>query len=628
MKVANWNSFLLLLTLGFKVQQILGTDAAPPTVAVIGCGPSGMSLLHAIATKRKQGIKNLPQVVVYEKHDSCGGVWRSDRHTKKQSASSKTQEGTCLASANSNSTKDECTPEIKTTAMYEGLWINSHKDAMEFMDYTFQEHYNNVPQPVFLPRQQVLEYIMKRVTIHEDIFQYVRFETAVNYVSFDEEEKKFEITSTDINGEVNVEMYDKCVWAVGINGKPFKPKEVLEALKNYQGIIVHSSEIDALFGSVSTETKAENAVKGKRMLFIGDAYSAEDLALQCIKMGVEIIYISSRRSKGVASEMGSWPGDKVEMIYYSQVKGVGNDESGKTITFKSLNDDYPSNDIENIDFVVLCTGFEANLDMLADHLQPEEVDDNDYWKLEDFGIDTNEWQMRDNTYVREIGHVTPSVQLGYYNKKQYWSWSAFRNLILIDNPNMFFLHETSEEFPLLSIDINAWEILAYIMNEKTIPSKEDIWKQNELKMLGLMHEVTYRVDMDDNFIASYNSLPNSSSLYHANSKEYTQLMREYAVFETDSIIESMHAGNYLGIGSLFGEKGNLSSMGLQFSEMVVHSLLFRPLLQYEKEEQKLWKTFRDYDSKFFKSYVTGMESVPLKGRWLDLDDKGNPIPTE
>lgn len=535
--------------------------------------------------------------------------------------------------------------------MYEGLWINAHKDAMEFMDYTFQEHFNNIPQPVFLPRQQVLEYIMKRVTIHEDIFQYIRFETTVNHVSFDEN-KNFQITSTDANGQVNVETFEKCVWAAGINGKPFKPKEILDTLKNFQGVIVHSSEIDALFGSVNTETKAENAVKGKRMLFIGDAYSAEDLALQCIKMGVEIIYISSRRSEGAASYMGSWPGDKVEMIQYTQVKGVRNDEYGKTITFKSLNKDYPANDIENIDFVVLCTGFEPNVDMLADDLKPEEVDGNEHWSLEDFGIDTNEWRMRDNAYVREVGHVVPSLKLGYYNMIQHWSWSAFKNLILIDNPNIFFLHETNYT-PLLSIDVNAWVCLSYIMNKKTIPSKEVIWEQNKMKLLELMHEVTYRAEMDDNFIASYTSLSSSSKLEDARSKEYIQLLREFSNFETISMIESMNDGNYLGIGSLFGEKGNLSSMGLQFSEMLVYSNLMRPILKFENEDEQLWKTFRDYDPKFFKSYITGMKSgkypicgglrfvllilylprclnfvVPLKGRWLDLDDKGDLIATK
>lgn len=125
--------------------------------------------------------------------------------------------------------------------------------------------------------------------------------------------------------------------------------------------------------------------------------------------------------------------------------------------------------------------------------------------------------------------------------------------------------------------------------------------------------------MDDNFISSYTNLSNSSSLNDASSKEYRQLMREYTIFETELLMVSMQAGNYLGIALLFGEKGNLSSMGLQFSEMIVQSLLMRPLLQFEKEEEQLWKTFRDYDPKFFKSYVTGMESgeYPIVGLGLD-----------
>jgi hypothetical protein len=54
--------------------------------------------------------------------------------------------------------------------------------------------------------------------------------------------------------------------------------------------------------------------------------------------------------------------------------------------------------------------------------------------------------------------------------------------------------------------------------------------------------------MDDNFISSYTNLSNSSSLNDASSKEYRQLMREYTIFETELLMVSMQAGNYLGIG--------------------------------------------------------------------------------
>jgi len=70
-----------------------------PTVAVIGCGPSGMFFLHALATQRKQGQENLPVVTCYEAASQAGGVWRSERIGN-------------------------------TTNMYEALWTNGPHYAM------------------------------------------------------------------------------------------------------------------------------------------------------------------------------------------------------------------------------------------------------------------------------------------------------------------------------------------------------------------------------------------------------------------------------------------------------------------------------------------------------------------
>jgi cation diffusion facilitator CzcD-associated flavoprotein CzcO len=73
----------------------------PPTVAVIGCGPSGMFFLHALATQRRQQTHEgvLPIVTCYESSSAPGGVWRSDRIGN-------------------------------TTNMYEALWTNGPHYAM------------------------------------------------------------------------------------------------------------------------------------------------------------------------------------------------------------------------------------------------------------------------------------------------------------------------------------------------------------------------------------------------------------------------------------------------------------------------------------------------------------------
>ena len=45
------------------------------------------------------------------------------------------------------------------------------------------------------------------------------------------------------------------------------------------------------------------------------------------------------------------------------------------------------------------------------------------------------------------------------------------------------------------------------------------------------------------------------------------------------------------------------------------------------EETKRWKTYRDCDPSPYRSLITGMGSVPLKGKWMEIDDDGNPPTT-
>jgi cation diffusion facilitator CzcD-associated flavoprotein CzcO len=56
----------------------------PDAVAVIGCGPGGMFLCHALERKRQElldsgeSFDHLPDVTVFERASSPGGVWRSE----------------------------------------------------------------------------------------------------------------------------------------------------------------------------------------------------------------------------------------------------------------------------------------------------------------------------------------------------------------------------------------------------------------------------------------------------------------------------------------------------------------------------------------------------------------------
>ena len=246
-----------------------------------------MFFLHALATRRKElteqgdyeALKALPRVTAFERSFAPGGVWRSDRGN------------------NGNTTSS-------STNMYEGLWTNGPKEQMEFSDYTYDDHFKS-PLPAYLPRQQVLEYIMARVTQHEDIFEHVHFDTTVQSVSYDDSTKQFIVKSQHLDGRTTTQYFDKCIWASGLHGVAKEVPQLEAKLSNFRGQIVHSSQMNNIGASV----------KGKRILLVGGSYSAEDLALQCIKLGAEKIYITSRNDEDVIRWTRSWPSDKVDVLW-------------------------------------------------------------------------------------------------------------------------------------------------------------------------------------------------------------------------------------------------------------------------------------------------------------------------
>jgi trimethylamine monooxygenase len=44
-------------------------------IAIIGAGPSGLSLLHTLFLAEAAGEKNIPEIVCYEKQNDWGGLW-------------------------------------------------------------------------------------------------------------------------------------------------------------------------------------------------------------------------------------------------------------------------------------------------------------------------------------------------------------------------------------------------------------------------------------------------------------------------------------------------------------------------------------------------------------------------
>jgi len=271
-------------------------------VAVIGCGPSGIFFLHALACRRKQleaegnaeAAAALPDVTVFERSSSPGGIWRSDRNESKNNDSNDVKDNNG-AGGGINNGRGKASPN-----MYEALWTNGPKECIEFFDYTFDEHFG-CALPMYMPRALVLDYILTRCTRNNpSFFDNVKFNAGVKMVTFNEELNQFVVQTMEDqeNPEcVTESLFDKCIWAGGGNGIPKIPRAIHHALLSggFKGRVMHSSE---------TSSDFDQCVKGKKILIIGDSYSAEDLTLEAIKLGVESVDICTRSTTGIAYYTG------------------------------------------------------------------------------------------------------------------------------------------------------------------------------------------------------------------------------------------------------------------------------------------------------------------------------------
>ena len=283
-------------------------------------------------------------------------------------------------------------------------------------------------------RQDLLEYILGRVTKDRPDFfdRHLVARTEVVNVNYLDTRQEFEVTTKDSTGTLNVKYFDKCVWAAGKNGVRSLPPDLIDDVRGggFAGRIIHSSEM----------THFEEDVKGKRILLIGGAYSAEDLALQSIKVGVDKVFIAVRSSDGGdVSAMSIWPYDKVDVMAGVAMTGAAGED--KVVLHPFDEDDWeadldePSIILENIDTIIFCTGYRADTSMLSPDLNrhmavgPTKFVVTRDWKM-NHALDAITGEVETD----QVSYDTTRVDPEYYHG------------ISASNPNMMFI-TASREFP-------------------------------------------------------------------------------------------------------------------------------------------------------------------------------------
>jgi len=592
-----------------------------PTVAVIGCGPSGMFFLHALATRRKKladandadGLAVLPQVTCFEMSEGPGGIWRPQSDSK---------------------------DEAHYPNIYDDLWSNKPKELIEFADYTFEKHFGGAQTPVYLPKDNLFDYMLKRTTTVDDkLFDEVKFKTTVENVVFNSATEKFELLYCSTGGMIK-EQYDYCIWAAGQHAKPRIPRQLIRLLRTgrstvglsdssdeegeengnsspFKGTVLHSSHM----------SNFEASVRNKTVVLIGDSDSAEDCALHAVKVGVESVHILSRSGYGICKETGSWPGacnkesgefkQKVHVHLALPYQVINNGSGLKCALVEwdqkdgvwQRNDETPPIQLDNVDTIIFCTGYMSNQDCLSADLQLKDLD-HDY--EESFWVAPPDFEMRPNALQSDIGNIEPSEELDFSSNI---IPGVYRN-VLIKNPRMMYL--ASLDNTLLELDVAAWLCLAYITGDTIVPSKEEMEREIQEQMIEEMHIPYLRWEMDMNYFEALDKL--GGDHWHEDSKDSRTraIDEEHARYLAKLLARNMRSAKYL---VDFGSYDSLNEKGEKFVQIELQNDYARRMLDAKGPEAE-WKTYRDVDPIFFRSIYTGQPAAPLPCHWLNLDRDG------
>ena len=248
-------------------------------VAIIGAGPSGISLLRAFEAARRAGAE-IPEVVCYEKQADYGGLWNYTWRTGLDEFGEPVHGG-----------------------MYRSLWSNGPKECLEYPDYPFEAHFGR-PIPSYAPRAVLLDYL-KGCIASSGIAGRIRLRHVARSVSYDHASAKFRVAVANLaEDRPEVEDFDDVVVATGHYSAPNAPG--FPGFDGFPGRILHSHDV-----------RDAREFAGQNVLLVGGSLSAEDIGLQCFKYGAASVTISYRtRPMGFA-----WPSGFEEKPLLTELAG-------------------------------------------------------------------------------------------------------------------------------------------------------------------------------------------------------------------------------------------------------------------------------------------------------------------
>jgi len=628
-------------------------------VCVLGCGPAAMMFMHAIRAQKRTNI----HVTVYEVGNGPtlrGGVVSHEdvkpvKHSVEENSNYAAEEEGAFVGLEGEEKKDESSTtdndqSSEAKGRYDEIstWCQVPKELNEFWDYSFSQYFSEVlaemdvdskervfsPKtsiedimaPAYLPEDMMLDYLTRRcgcAGMLEEIIDEpsqplndsieLKFEHEVLSVSQNDVTGKFHVVTRDIsNGTSTRRAYDRVVCATGTRTTPHTPPDVNRILcsEGYTGNILHCSEIKFTMGTMEGAGRTVLNPVGLTVMLIGDSYTAEDVALQCVRRGAKAVYIASRDGGGVVSGV-RWNTNVVRIITalpYKVVHGTGlkcqavyYDEDVKAYVRNKME---PSIRIKNVAAVIYCTGFETDMDYLEPSLR---IDPDARWSA------SEDWTMRENLLTKALGDVPPAhddkfnplFNCGLVHPSLY-------RCSLIQNPDMYFI-QSNLMASWLDMDVQAWFVVKSICEDCFSLNLEERFSDTQDWLEESMQTVWLRYGMDPAYQTEFYAClpPRHWAIMGGNDVRYFELCLEQTEFEIRLIARNALLANYpvdFGDGK-FRSHDTLSPIGKHVAVQSHQSYV-------DRIEDVMSFRNRRFASKF-----TGVVSMPLS--WLEVRTKAD-----
>ena len=328
----------------FRLSQKFLQKSPKTKIAVIGAGPSGCSVLHAFNEKRNHN--NDYEITCFEKQHNIGGMWNLSNYET------------------GNVNFSSALGENVHSSMYKYLWSNAPINCIQFPDFSFRDFYQH-DLPSFVPREVIEKYLRARYE-KDEILKKIEFGTAVRWIDYDEKTGLFsiEVEKLDSYSKITYQQRDD---------SEFKTKQFFDYVFICSGHY-HNPNMIQLHGHPekfsgqilhSSQYRDPNHFKNKRVVTIGSSYSAEDIATQIIKFGGEKVFLSARtkRRDDAAWNFYQMTGYEDKMEKMPMIASVNGQDENNSVVFEDGRIE------ENIDAIIVCTGFNHYYPFLADNLK-------------------------------------------------------------------------------------------------------------------------------------------------------------------------------------------------------------------------------------------------------------------